>query len=196
MNIALGLSVLSWAVLGFLRADPSARFTLVRLSMTALNTGVGVLFLGRDRARATASVRGFLWCLPSLFASGAALKLAPSPELWPFAPSLLFCAGALFALFALVSLGRCFGLLPAARGLVLRGLFRWIRHPAYAGEIAMLIACAWAGAARAWGALIAVAALGFLRVRIQLEEELLEKTFPEYGDYRRRVKYRLIPGVW
>ena len=31
--------------------------------------------------------------------------------------------------------------------------------------------------------------------RLQLEEELLLKTFPDYAAYARRTR-RLIPGVW
>lgn len=196
LNIALGLSALSWAVFGFLKADPEARYTLVRLCITALNACVGGLFIGRDMAVKYASPRAFLFCLPSLMASGAALKLAPAAQLWPPGASLLFCAGTLFTIIALLSLGKCFGLLPAARGLKTRGPFRWIRHPAYAGELVMLIACAWAGEKPALGFVIALCALAFLSLRIRIEETLLSQTFAEYNEYKERVKYRLLPYIW
>lgn len=190
------MSALSWAVFGVWKSDPEARFTLVRLSITALNACVGLLFIGRDMAIKHGSARDVLFCLPSLVASGAALKLAPSAQAWPFLPSLLFCGGAFFAMSALVSLGKCFGLLPAARGISMRGPFRWIRHPAYAGELIMLAACAFAAEKQALAILVALGAAVFLSLRIRIEEKLLSQAFGEYAEYQRRVKYRLLPFIW
>jgi protein-S-isoprenylcysteine O-methyltransferase Ste14 len=35
-----------------------------------------------------------------------------------------------------------------------------------------------------------------LTLRIGLEERTLTQALPDYADYTRRVRYRLIPGVW
>jgi protein-S-isoprenylcysteine O-methyltransferase Ste14 len=46
------------------------------------------------------------------------------------------------------------------------------------------------------GALLALLPIATLAVRISIEERFLLKALPGYADYRRRVRYRLIPGVW
>ena len=43
-------------------------------------------------------------------------------------------AGVALTLWALLALGRAFGIAPADRGLVRRGPYRFVRHPMYAGE--------------------------------------------------------------
>ena len=43
--------------------------------------------------------------------------------------------GTLLTIWSLATLGRCFGLFPEVRGLVLRGPYRLVRHPVYLGEL-------------------------------------------------------------
>jgi protein-S-isoprenylcysteine O-methyltransferase Ste14 len=195
IDIALGLSVWSWAVLGLIRADASVRVSLVRLTITALNLSVGALFLTRGAILRRAPVGALLLCLPSLVMSGVALKLAPPEGAWPMPAGVVFAAGGLFAVVSLLSLGRCFGLLPAVRGVSTRGTYRLLRHPAYAGELAMVAACALASPrpVLAWGA--TAAAAGLIALRIRVEEGLLSEV-AEYREYAGRVRYRLVPGIW
>ena len=42
--------------------------------------------------------------------------------------------GLIIMVIGLASLGRSFGIMPRARGLVQSGLYRWVRHPIYLGE--------------------------------------------------------------
>ena len=44
-------------------------------------------------------------------------------------------AGLAFSLASVAVLGRCFGILPDVRGLVVRGPYRLVRHPLYLGEL-------------------------------------------------------------
>jgi protein-S-isoprenylcysteine O-methyltransferase Ste14 len=94
----------------------------------------------------------------------------------------------------LLSLGRSFSLIPQARKLVTSGPYAIVRHPLYLLEEAaitgVLLQYAW------------FAALPFLALhvavqirRMQLEEEVLWKAFPEYAAYARHTP-GLIPGVW
>jgi protein-S-isoprenylcysteine O-methyltransferase Ste14 len=94
-------------------------------------------------------------------------------------------------LVSVLALGRCFGVLPEARGLVTRGPYRLVRHPVYFGEIA---ACAGllVGAFSAWNAGCFVLLCAAQRVRMGLEERALEDAFPEYAAYAARTP-RLIP---
>ena len=51
------------------------------------------------------------------------------------ASSAVVLLGTVFTIWSLAVLGRCFGLFPEVRGLVLRGPYRLVRHPVYLGEI-------------------------------------------------------------
>jgi len=116
--------------------------------------------------------------LPALDAASAAILL--------FSEALI--------VYALLCLGRSFSLMPQARKLVTSGPYAIVRHPLYLVEeaaiVGVLLQYAW------------FAALPFLVLhvtvqirRIQLEEEILLKTFPEYAIYALRTP-RLLPGVW
>jgi protein-S-isoprenylcysteine O-methyltransferase Ste14 len=75
------------------------------------------------------------------------------------------------------------------------GPYGVVRHPGYA---AALVAMFCGGIALgSWLAMIPVAgfALLFLR-RTWFEDNLLRRELPGYEDYARRVRYRLLPGVF
>jgi protein-S-isoprenylcysteine O-methyltransferase Ste14 len=75
------------------------------------------------------------------------------------------------------------------------GPYGVVRHPMYAGALVMMIAVPIALAS--WCALAAVPPLVAVIVwRLLDEEKLLVAELPGYADYRGRVKYRLVPGVW
>jgi protein-S-isoprenylcysteine O-methyltransferase Ste14 len=78
--------------------------------------------------------------------------------------------------------------------LVMRGPYRWIRHPMYTGVL--LVALAWLldnlTLARL---LVGLVLLADLLAKANYEESLLRKRFPEYVAYQKRTK-RLIPFVY
>ena len=75
------------------------------------------------------------------------------------------------------------------------GPYRYVRHPMYAGLIALV-----AGMALLLGSWLALApaalVAGVLMLRIALEERVLVAGLDGYGEYRSRVRARLVPGVW
>jgi protein-S-isoprenylcysteine O-methyltransferase Ste14 len=97
-------------------------------------------------------------------------------------------------LVAVLALGRCFGILPEARGLVTRGPYRLVRHPVYLGELG-----AAAGLVVASPSLWNVGALAVFAcaqaVRMPLEERALSAEFPEYGEYAAQTP-RLVPRLF
>ncbi len=104
----------------------------------------------------------------------------------------VIAAGACAWLLASVLvLGRCFGVLPEARGLVTRGPYRLVRHPVYLGEIGALVGLALSSSA-AWSLPILGLFVAAQLVRMHLEERALTLAFPEYADYASRTP-RLIP---
>ncbi len=75
------------------------------------------------------------------------------------------------------------------------GPYQIIRHPGYVGFFgwcfsAPLLLGSW------WAFVPAtISALGMV-VRTALEDRTLQRELPGYADYARRVRYRLLPGVW
>ena len=76
--------------------------------------------------------------------------------------------------------------------LIVRGPYRLVRHPIYAGLMAMMIATALQQGHVA-GLLGVVLVFVSFWIKSSYEEEVMLKQFPEqYADYRQRVK-RIIP---
>ena len=101
---------------------------------------------------------------------------------------------AMWSLVSRVSLGRCFGLLPANRGVVTHGTYRFVRHPVYpaflAAEFGLL---AGRFSLPLLGMTFVLTAMMCVRV---LQEEHFWGDDPAYQRYRYQVRYRLVPGLW
>ena len=75
------------------------------------------------------------------------------------------------------------------------GPYRVVRHPFYAADPLIFVGLGlWLGSYIA--VLCAVVPLALMVLRLQFEEQLLLTGLPEYEAYRKRVRFRLIPGVW
>ena len=75
------------------------------------------------------------------------------------------------------------------------GLYGIVRHPMYAVTLWLFLAIpvvlgSW------WSFLCFVPYILVIVVRIQNEEKVLEAGLSGYAEYKKRVKYRLIPFVW
>ncbi|HSG16841.1 MAG TPA: isoprenylcysteine carboxylmethyltransferase family protein [Anaerolineae bacterium] len=75
------------------------------------------------------------------------------------------------------------------------GPYRFVRHPGYAGNILPLFGIVLALGSE-WALIPAVAALIISVLRTALEDRTLKEELPGYRDYARRVRYRLIPGIY
>ena len=79
-----------------------------------------------------------------------------------------------------------------ARELVTEGPYKIIRHPLYGAEVITIVGVTighWSASA----ALLGLVWLALQIRRAQNEERVLRASFPEYGDYARRVPM-LMPG--
>lgn len=162
--------------------------------ISAINGLIAVLFLLRRPVLVLGTPAQLASCLPTMIGFALALRLAPPLESWPWHAHALFAAAALLTIAAFLRLGTSFGVLPALRQTVDRGPYAIIRHPAYAGELLMAVACFSSGpsllAASAWLLLLP----GVLW-RIAAEEAVLSRA-ADYQAYCQRVRWRLAPGVW
>lgn len=195
---ALGNCLL--AVTFLLATLPAARelsFSLAGAANVVWLTGdatMAVMSFARFAPR-TSSVN-----LRTLAASGGMLILPCLMR--PTNPSIgaLATSGLIFELFGIVLsqvarvyMGRSFGVLPANRGIVSKGPFRWVRHPIYFGWLILSIGYAMSYP-NARNIILIATTFPFMVWRIGQEEVHLSAD-PEYRRYMDRVRYRLWPGV-
>ncbi len=75
------------------------------------------------------------------------------------------------------------------------GPYALVRHPMYLAVLVMSAAIPLA--LGSYWALIAYLPMpGLLALRIRNEEEVLMRELPAYGDYRKKVRYKILPGIW
>jgi len=151
------------------------------------------------RHRSRRSIRAPLPTITALLALVAAIPLSLGGTASGFRlvpATILLLAGLLFSLVSATALGRCFGLLPAARGVVTGGTYRLVRHPLYLGELTTMLGVA-LGAQRV---LLTVPAWLFVAliqaIRAHYEERTLAEAFPHYRAYVAEVPYRIVPGLY
>ena len=75
------------------------------------------------------------------------------------------------------------------------GPYRIVRHPGYAGNFLALPGIVLA-LGSVWTIIPVIVALIITVIRTALEDKTLQEELPGYRDYVRRVRYRLIPGVF
>jgi protein-S-isoprenylcysteine O-methyltransferase Ste14 len=93
-----------------------------------------------------------------------------------------------------MALGRSFGLVPANRGIVVRGPYTVVRHPIYTGYLITHIGFFMADPT-GWNAAVILIADTALILRALMEERVLSAD-AEYQNYCRRVGWHLVPGVF
>lgn len=153
---------------------------------------VVLLILRRPTDRISTDVRDWL-----VAAGGTFLALLVSkggePILAPLGPCLILL-GLAIHVGAKLSLLRSFGVVAANRGVRVGGVYRLVRHPMYAGYMLthigyLLVAPSF------WNAAVYASVWIFLILRIRAEERVLSED-PVYQDFKRRVRYRLMVGIY
>jgi len=126
---------------------------------------------------------------PPLLRTGEAPALAPD-----VVTTVLSAIGLAIAAVGKASLGRSFGLVPANRGVVVRGPYTVVRHPIYLGYLFTHVAF-FAQYPNLWNAVVLLLADTALIVRALMEERVLRED-AEYQGYCQRVGWHLVPGVF
>lgn len=148
--------------------------------------------------------RGEGWAVAQLVIAALILVAGIAGPRWPstgtvtrLAAGIVISVSGWALLFAgVVGLGRSLTPFPRPSihaDLRMGGVYRIVRHPIYGGL--MLVALGWSLLSSP-AALAATAVLvALFEAKARLEESLLVARFPEYEMYRRRVKWRFVPGV-
>jgi protein-S-isoprenylcysteine O-methyltransferase Ste14 len=110
---------------------------------------------------------------------------------------ILYVLGLATAVAGRVQLGKDWANLEDSRvmqgqALVTDGIYRYVRHPIYTGDLLLLAGLELA--LNSWLVLVVAIPLVVVARQVGKEEELLGRAFPDYGDYRQRTK-RFIPLV-
>jgi protein-S-isoprenylcysteine O-methyltransferase Ste14 len=103
-------------------------------------------------------------------------------------------AGIIFSIGGLWTLSTSFGIVAAKRTLRSDGLYKYVRHPMYAGYTLSIPAYVFQNP-NMINFLAFIIFFGFMFIRIQAEERLLSKD-PAYADYMTKTKWRVLPGIW
>jgi len=136
------------------------------------------------------------WLL-AITATAAPLLIQPGYDMFPRLAAIgwtLLVAGQLVQAGAKFSLRRSFGIAPANRGIKANGLYRFVRHPMYAGYLMSHIAIMTLMPSPVNAALYGIGWIAQIR-RLLAEEALLGQD-PAYRAYCARVRWRLVPGVF
>jgi len=156
---------------------------------------VVVAYLIRRPAR-TASRRAGDWLLAfgGTFA-GVLFRPDGAHPQWGLTVGLtLQLVGLAICVTSFLALGRSFGFVAADRGLVRRGPYAIVRHPIYASYVLLQFGYLLQSISLR-NALVMLVASGCNVGRAIAEDRVLA-TNKDYDTYRRRVRWRLFPGVW
>lgn len=105
--------------------------------------------------------------------------------------------GAIIAVAAMLRLGRQLVPQPtpvAGGRLIESGLYGVVRHPIYLAVL-LFVAGAVVRSLSLAGLTLLVVAFAFFDRKSAYEERLLTAKYPEYENYRTRVRWKLIPGL-
>lgn len=172
--------------------DPS-RLTLITLCVTESVTLIYSLCTRVPRKRDWNPVSMLLAFCATCYL--LAFNIAPGFHLIPEkVAAVIQLSGFGISLWAKLSLRRSFGILPANRGVVAAGIYRFIRHPMYCGYFVrdlgfLLPNLGWQNL------LVVLVHWGLQLGRIGREEKVLVND-PVYRQYAEKVRFRILPGVY
>jgi protein-S-isoprenylcysteine O-methyltransferase Ste14 len=192
---------MAWAVLGVELAYKVASFLLLDAELLSERAAPGP---GVQRLDVIIAALGYILIYPgTLVVAGLdAVRFGPV-VVFPFALQvaalLVFAAGLGFAFWAVLCnpYFSTFVRLQDDRGQVLisTGPYSLVRHPGYAGFLLAHLALPLA-LGSIWAFVPTIIGTLLFLVRTQREEMFLGEHLDGYGEYRARVRWRLLPGVW
>jgi len=131
--------------------------------------------------------------LVALLASWATLLVRPGDSIENEWITAVQCLGILVTTAGMISLNVSFGIVPANRGIKSGGMYRFIRHPFYAGYCISYVAF-FANHPTLNNAIIFSACFVLMLSRIQREERFLSRD-PRYRELQKKTRWRLVPYI-
>jgi len=157
--------------------------------------GVVVFFILIRRATTEISNRPYDWAIAI---AGTFLALAVStggaPLIDPAFGVIPLIVGVVIHTGAKLSLRRSFGVVAASRGVQVKGMYRLVRHPMYAGYVLSHVGYLLL-APSLRNLLVYLSVWSLLALRIFAEERILMRD-SDYEFYANRVRFRLAPFIF
>jgi protein-S-isoprenylcysteine O-methyltransferase Ste14 len=157
--------------------------------------GLVVVFVLIRRGTQEVSLRPFDWVIAF---GGSALPFFVQPGgsalVAPLVAGPLVLVGMGVQVWAKLILRRSFGVVPANRGVKVRGPYRLVRHPMYFGYMISHVGL-FLLSPLPLNAVIYLTAAAFQIVRILAEERVLSRAV-DYREYQDSVGWRLMPGIF
>jgi protein-S-isoprenylcysteine O-methyltransferase Ste14 len=168
---------------------------LIGIVFFAQQTLVALAYLFRRPARlVTRRIDDWLLAFAGTFA-GVLFRPAGEHPAWGiWTGTVLQLVGVAIVVTSILTLGRSFGFAAADRGVVTRGAYAVVRHPMYSSYL-FLESGYLVQSLSVHNAAVFVFGTVCNGGRALAEERLLENN-GYYLAYRRRVRRRIIPGVW
>jgi protein-S-isoprenylcysteine O-methyltransferase Ste14 len=177
------------------------RYTDVNLSFVRAVAGIQTIILvitmvfRRTPVRVTPNP--WYWALAFVATYGLIAFLAfaqrGSPIVPIVIPGLLVMLSVALMVYARVSLGGSIGYVPADRGIITSGPYRFVRHPIYSGLFVTLLAFCLRGYSPL-NLLLSISLVGLFMIKSMIEERFLCGN-PQYAGYMKEVRWRWLPGV-
>jgi protein-S-isoprenylcysteine O-methyltransferase Ste14 len=184
-------NLLPATVWGFLFYMQLLRFdfppALPNLLIALINVICVVLFIFRSEPTKTGTPAEMVLAVSGTFV----VAFMPEAAHVTFVSASVQVAGLLAWAASLAALGSSLGIAPADRGLKVRGPYALVRHPVYASELVFWIGFGLSSPTLLTGFILAVWWC-LQMLRIWREERLIEG----YDEYRSRVRWRVVPGLW
>jgi len=194
-KLAGPLLALAWAlfaVVSWMAWRSTGDFVV--LLLFCVNTLFAVLFVCRRNSTAvTDNPKDWMVTVATVLLSFMLRVTATENVPALMASRALQAVGITIIIISLLSLGRSFGLIPANRGIKTRGLYTYVRHPLYSGEMLFYLGFTVGNASLA-NILLTLTIFVGLHLRARAEERLLQKD-DVYTHYLRTVRFRFFPGV-
>lgn len=188
-----------WAYLAIFAAFTAATFAVVQPELIRERAAPGP---DSDRKDALLAALGFLGLYPGTLIvagldAGRGGSFIPLPgQALAFA---VFACGYGFALWAMRAnpFFSTFVRIQDDRGhsVIHSGPYAWVRHPGYAGTIVAHLALPLVFGS-AWALVPALLGVILFALRTAREDRVLSERLAGYHEYRARVRWRLVPGVW
>ena len=156
----------------------------------------------RDLDRVLAGIMALFGPASTCLVAGLNLRLGWLPQMpsaLEFAGIALAVLGSLVTAWAMASNKFFYGVLRIAQEknhlVCASGPYQYVRHPGYLGAILFDLGTPLM-LGSAWALIPAAFTVCAIVVRTRLEDETLQNELAGYRDYARRVRQRLLPGIW